>query len=70
MAAEVGRPPVLLLDDPFPGLDPVRQARLTARVAGRGQTLMSVADDLHVPDEAEVVWEVRGGRVSVRTGKD
>ena len=70
VAAEVGRPPVLLLDDPFPGLDPVRQARLTARVAGRGQTLMSVADDLHVPDEAEVVWEVRGGRVNVRTGKE
>jgi DNA replication and repair protein RecF len=69
VAAEVGRPPVLLLDDPFPGLDPVRQARLTGRVAGRGQTLMSVADDLHVPDEAEVVWEVRGGRVSVRDGK-
>ncbi len=68
VAEETGRPPVLLLDDPFPGLDPVRQARLAGRVAGRGQTLMSVADDLHVPDEAEAVWEILGGQVSVRSG--
>ena len=70
MAEEVGRPPVLLLDDPFPGLDPVRQARLAGRVSGRGQTLLSVADGLHVPDEAEAVWEVRAGRVAARPGKE
>ncbi|MDP9340977.1 MAG: DNA replication and repair protein RecF [Actinomycetota bacterium] len=68
VAEEAGQPPVLLLDDPFPGLDPVRKARLAGRVAGRGQTLMSVADDLHVPDEAEAVWEVQDGRVAVRSG--
>jgi DNA replication and repair protein RecF len=63
VAEDVGEPPVLLLDDPFPGLDPVRQGRLSGRLAGRGQTLMSVADALHVPRHATAVWEVRGGRV-------
>jgi DNA replication and repair protein RecF len=70
VAEEAGRAPVLLLDDPFPGLDPVRQARLAGRLAGRGQTVMSVADDLHVPDEAEAVWEIQAGRVSVRSRKE
>ena len=64
--AELGEPPVLLLDDPFPGLDPARQRRLTGRVAGRGQTVLSVADEAHVPDAAVAVWEVSGGRVSPR----
>jgi DNA replication and repair protein RecF len=66
VAAEVGEPPVLLLDDPFPGLDPTRQRRLAARLGGRGQTVMSVADDAHVPEHAELVWQVTAGTVSVR----
>ncbi|HXJ65286.1 MAG TPA: DNA replication and repair protein RecF [Actinomycetota bacterium] len=66
VAAEVGEPPVLLLDDPFPGLDPTRQRRLAARLSGRGQTIMSVADDAHVPEHADVVWQVLGGAVTVR----
>jgi DNA replication and repair protein RecF len=64
--AELGEPPVLLLDDPFPGLDPARQRRLAGRVAGRGQTVLSVADQAHVPDDAVAVWEVAGGRVTPR----
>ena len=66
VAAEVGEPPVLLLDDPFPGLDPTRQRRLAARLTGRGQTIMSVADDAHVPEHADAVWLVLGGSVTVR----
>jgi DNA replication and repair protein RecF len=66
VAAEVGEPPVLLLDDPFPGLDPTRQRRLAGRLTGRGQTVMSVADDAHVPEHADVVWQVAGGAVTVR----
>ena len=66
IAEEAGQPPVLLLDDPFPGLDPTRQARLTDRLAGRGQTVMSVADRAHVPEGADRVWEVREGAVTAR----
>jgi len=66
VGGEVGEAPVLLLDDPFPGLDPVRQARLSGRLTGRGQTVMSVADRAHVPPEADRVWEVRAGNVTDR----
>jgi len=66
VAAEMDDTPVLLLDDPFAALDPVRQSRLAARVTGRGQTVMSLADESHVPPDAEAVWEVRGGRVTAR----
>lgn len=58
-----GDRPVLLLDDPFPGLDPDRQRRLAGRVRGRGQTVLSVADALHVPDGAAAVWDVSDGAV-------
>lgn len=64
--AEVGEAPVLLLDDPFPGLDPARQRRLAGRLAGRGQTVMSVADDAHVPEVADRVWRIRAGTVTER----
>ncbi|MDQ4005477.1 MAG: DNA replication/repair protein RecF, partial [Actinomycetota bacterium] len=38
--AEVGEPPVLILDDPFSGLDPVRRSRLAGTLATRGQVLI------------------------------
>jgi DNA replication and repair protein RecF len=68
VTAEAGEPPVLLLDDPFPGLDPTRQRRLAGRLTGRGQTVMSVADDAHVPEHADAVWQVAAGAVAVRGG--
>jgi DNA replication and repair protein RecF len=66
VGVEVGEPPILLLDDPFPGLDPTRQRRLAGRLTGRGQTVMSVADDAHVPEHADAVWLVSAGAVTAR----
>lgn len=66
IAAEVGEPPVLLLDDPFSALDPRRQGNIAERLAGRGQVLVSVADPAHVPLQAQQVWEIRDGTVEAR----
>jgi DNA replication and repair protein RecF len=63
---EVGERPVVLLDDPFSALDPKRQALVAGRIAGRGQVLVSVADEAHVPAHADAVWDVSAGVVSVR----
>ena len=59
---ESGEPPVLVLDDPFSGLDPVRRARLAERLGERGQVVISTADPAQVPPGASVL-EVRAGRV-------
>jgi DNA replication and repair protein RecF len=64
--AEIGEHPVLLLDDPFSALDPRRQAQVGARLAERGQVLISVADEAHVPQRTQAVWDVSAGHVTVR----
>ncbi len=64
--AEVGETPVLLLDDPFSALDPRRQGRVAAHLADRGQVFISVADEAHVPPNAEAIFEVSSGRVRLR----
>jgi DNA replication and repair protein RecF len=66
--AEVGEPPVLLLDDPFSALDPRRGGQVADRLAGRGQVMVTVADEAHVPSKAEAVWDVSAGAVRVRGG--
>ena len=65
VGAEIGDPPVLVLDDPFSGLDPVRRRRLAERLFGRGQVLISVPDEAQVPPGA-TVWEVSEGHVRPR----
>jgi DNA replication and repair protein RecF len=63
--AEVGEPPVLVLDDPFSGLDPARRRRLGQGLDRRGQVLISVPDEAQVPGGASM-WEVEDGRVRQR----
>jgi DNA replication and repair protein RecF len=66
-AAEMGEPPLLLVDDPFSALDPRRRAQLGERLASRGgQVVISVADEADVPASATVVWDVAAGRVMQR----
>jgi DNA replication and repair protein RecF len=65
---EVGEPPVLLLDDPFSALDPNRGGQVAERLAGRGQVVVTVADESHVPPKAEAVWDVSAGAATVREG--
>lgn len=68
IAGEIGELPVVLLDDPFSALDPVRQRHVAERLGGRGQVFVSVADESHVPPQAVQVWDVRAGTVGVRVG--
>ncbi len=63
---EAGERPSILLDDPFSALDPVRRARVGSVLAGRGQVVVSVADEGHIPPVADAVWDVAGGSVTVR----
>jgi DNA replication and repair protein RecF len=65
--AEVGEPPLLLIDDPFSALDPRRRDRTAQRLADRaGQVVISVADEAEVPSASAAVWQVHAGAVRVR----
>jgi DNA replication and repair protein RecF len=66
--AEVRERPVLLLDDPFSALDPKRGGQVAERLAGRGQVVVTVADEAHVPPRAQAVWDVSAGAATVRGG--
>lgn len=68
LGEEAGERPVVLLDDPFSALDPQRQARVGERLFARGQVVLSVADEAHVPVHADAVWDVSAGAVTVRSG--
>jgi DNA replication and repair protein RecF len=63
VAEELGEAAILLLDDPFSGLDPERRARLAGTLAGRGQVLMAVPDQSHVPAGAATWLAKEGGIV-------
>jgi recombinational DNA repair ATPase RecF len=66
VTAEINDTPVLLLDDPFSALDPARQRDIAEGLSGRGQVVVSVADETAIPKQADAIWDVLGGRVSVR----
>ncbi|MDP9241969.1 MAG: DNA replication/repair protein RecF [Actinomycetota bacterium] len=63
---EIRDTPVLLLDDPFSALDPARQRGVAEGLSGRGQVVISVADEAAVPREADAIWDVSAGSVSER----
>lgn len=65
LAEEMGESAVILLDDPFSGLDPIRRERLQERLRSRGQVVISVPDEAQLPGGA-TVWEVSDGRVRTR----
>jgi DNA replication and repair protein RecF len=65
VAAEVGEPPVILLDDPFSALDPARQERAAGRLRDRGQVIVSVADESHVPARVDRIYAVSAGTVKM-----
>lgn len=68
VTAELGEPPVLLVDDPFSALDPARRDRFLTRLGDRaGQVFVSVADEADVPPHADAVWDVRAGEVRTRS---
>lgn len=65
--AEVGEPPVLVVDDPFSALDPARRDLIGERLAGRGgQVIISVADEVDVPRASHTTWDVKAGTVTSR----
>jgi DNA replication and repair protein RecF len=67
--AEIGEPPVLLVDDPFSALDPRRRDQVGEHLAGRGgQVVISVADEADIPRGAGTIWDVRAGGVTPREG--
>jgi DNA replication and repair protein RecF len=69
VAAELGEPPILLVDDPFSALDPARRDAIGERLAARdGQIVISVADEADVPASAHATWDVRAGTVTPREG--
>jgi DNA replication and repair protein RecF len=63
---EIRERPLVLLDDPFSALDPARQRRVAERLAGRGQVLVSVADETHLPTGSARILDVAAGRVRER----
>lgn len=61
-----GPRPVVLLDDVFSELDPVRAERLSRLVAGRGQVIVTTADPATLAaarDRGAAVWRIVEGRL-------
>jgi DNA replication and repair protein RecF len=64
----IGEAPLVLVDDPYSGLDPERRVRLGEDLrdrADRAQVVVTVADEGHV-GEASAVWEIRAGEARRR----
>ncbi len=62
LAARLGEPPVLLLDDVFSELDLLRTAAVVDLLP-RGQVLVTTTRHDEVPGDAKR-WEVSGGTVT------
>lgn len=68
LESEAGETPITLLDDPFSPLDPARRDRAASDLVGRGQVLVSVADEGDIPTNTDEVWDVAQGTVTPRAG--
>ena len=66
IAERAGVPPLLLLDDVLSELDPDRRRILAARIADRGQTLVTSTSAAALPAEPDQLLEVTPGRVERR----
>ena len=66
IAERAGVPPLLLLDDVLSELDPERRRILAARIADRGQTLVTSTSAAALPAEPDQLLEVTPGRVERR----
>jgi len=67
VAHAIGDTPIVIVDDPYSALDPIRRDRVATRLAARsGQVVISVADDADIPSQATQIWDVRAGAVTVR----
>jgi DNA replication and repair protein RecF len=66
MRAEIGEPPLLLLDDVLSELDLGRREVLARRLAGMGQTMITATHRSALPIEPSQVVEVEHG--SARDG--
>ena len=64
VADRLGTPPVLVLDDVFSELDPIRSAALLAHLPP-GQTLLTTAGALPAGTRPELVVRVRDGRLEL-----
>jgi DNA replication and repair protein RecF len=69
VAEVVKEAPVMLLDDPFSALDPRRRHQVAERLTTRGQVIVSVADEAHVPKSSVAVWDVAAGSVTSRRSR-
>ena len=63
LAEHRASPPLLLLDDVLSELDPARREILAARIAGRGQTVITSTSRQALPAEPAQVVEVTPGKV-------
>ena len=61
-----GESPVLLVDDPFSALDPKRRDQVARGLPGRGQVVVSVADEHDIPKGSAATWDVTSGEVRER----
>jgi DNA replication and repair protein RecF len=64
LLAERGRPPLLLLDDVLSELDGTRREAFAARIAVRGQTMITSTSAAALPAEPAQVVEVAPGRAA------
>jgi DNA replication and repair protein RecF len=65
VAARLGEPPVLLLDDVFSELDAARRRRLIAVVREIGQAIVTTTERAHLPAPPDAVATIEAGAITL-----